>query len=103
MKKNYFVYYGTEENAFEIKKNGAFTESEAIECVKDYLDTYMYEDEKADAMAKVNEFKQEGVNLIFDDKIEGYVMFVGIAPKGKLRSCTTELTKLRREIVEMFD
>lgn len=103
MKKNYIVYYATEENAYEIEKNGAFTESEAIECVKSYLDEYMIPEEMTDAMNNVNQFKEEGVNIIFDDKYKGYTMCVAIAPKGKLREIRNEIMEMRREIVEMFD
>lgn len=102
MKKNYFVYYATEENAYEIEKNGAFTESEAVECVKEYLDEYMPNEDIADAMADVNTNKAEGVNLIFEDKYKGYTMCVAIAPKGKLRGIRNELSDMRREIEEMF-
>lgn len=103
MKKNYIVYYATEENAYEIEKNGAFTESEAVECVKEYLDEYMPTEQIADAMEKVNLYKEEGVNLIFEDKYKGYTMCVAIAPKGKLREIRNELMEMRREIVKMFD
>lgn len=102
MKKNYFVYYATEENAYEIEKNGAFTESEAIECVKEYLDNYMPTEQIADAMNNVKQYKEEGVNLIFEDKDKDYTMCVGIAPKGKLHDIRKEIMEMRKEIMEMF-
>lgn len=102
MKKNYFVYYATEENAFETEKNGAYTEKEAVDVVKEYLDEYMPSEQIKEAMDNVHQYKEEGTNIIFEDKDKGYTMLVGIAPKGKLREITSEISALRKEMLEQF-
>ena len=102
MEKKYYVYYATEENAFETEKNGAFTKDEALKVAKSYLDEYMEDDEISGAFAELNEYCEEGIVNLFIDKYKGYTMAVGIAPKGKLRNVQKTITDMRKEIIRMF-
>lgn len=99
MKKDYFVYYGTEENAYEIEKSGAFTKEEAIDFAKkNYLDEYMEEDEIPDTISEL----ENGHGVEFEDKWKGYGMYVGIAKKGNVKPIRSTLSDLRRMIVGYF-
>ena len=97
MKKNYFVYYGTEENAFEVEKNGAYTKDVAIEVAKEYLKDYMLNEDLAYGMEDID----KGEYVSFESK-HGYTMFVGIGEKGNLRKIRSELAEMRREFIAMM-
>ena len=97
MKKNYFVYYGTEENAFEVEKNGAYTKDVAIEVAKEYLKDYMLDEDLPYGMKDID----KGEYVTFESK-QGYTMFVGVEVKGNLRKIRSKLADMRREFIAMM-
>lgn len=101
MKKNYFVYYATEENAYEIEKSQPLTGQEALQLAKSYIEEHA-PSEVEEAMKEINDFKEEGGTYEFEDDYKGYVMIVGIAPKGKLCNVIRTINDYRKEIVGMF-
>ena len=64
-KKNYFVYYATEENAFETEKYGTFTESKALDIAKKILDEY--DDEALDDLEFLRKNMNDGCGVDFED------------------------------------
>ena len=103
MEKNYYVYYATEENAFETEKRGACTESEALAEAKKLLDEYMDTDDISESMDELLGGYENGVSVVFEDAYKGYTMIVGIAPKGKTDSIEKAISEMRDEIVNMFE
>lgn len=97
MEKKYFVYYATEENAFETEKNGAYIKEEALKEAKSYLDEYEDESDITDDMEHLEKHMDYGTEVTFPDKWKGYTMLVGIAPKGRCRNVSSIITDLRRE------
>jgi hypothetical protein len=100
--KNFFVYHSTEESAFEVNKYGAYTKEEALEVINDFLKEYMSDEDIPQTMTDFEKEMNEGTYTIFEDKDKGYTMLIGVAPKGKLRNVTKEITCLRNEMLEMF-
>jgi hypothetical protein len=102
MEKKYYVYYATEENAFETEKNGAYTKDEALNVAKSYLDEYEDEDDISYELKHLETYMDEGTIWEFYDKWGNYVMLVGIAPKGKLKEVTREISRRRKEFFGKF-
>lgn len=105
--EKYFVYFGTEENAYEVEKSNAFkTIEKAVEDVKEYVNPF--KSEKVDEELKpfinniVEEVKTKGYGYeCFEDE-NGYTIILGIAKNGYCKNLRKVFTENRQEIVKLF-
>jgi len=109
--EKYFVYFGTEENAYEIEKSKAFkTMEKAVEDVKEYLNVECnpFESEKVDKELKpsidtiVEELKAKGYGYEYLENIHGYTIILGIAKNGYCKNLRKVFTDYRQEIANLF-
>lgn len=114
MKKNntkFYVYFGNEENVYEVEKSKAFnTIEEAIADIKEYIDvegvTYegTFNDSEINDILKTitEDVNVSGFGYQYMYNVHGYTIILGIAKNGYCRDMRGVLTKERREIVELF-
>lgn len=92
----YYVYYGTEENAYEEEKLGEFeTYEQAKNCVAENLaDDFTSESEIAKAVSEIGDTGYEGENGA------GYHILYLI---GERDFCLSVLDGLREDFIEQFE
>ena len=120
MKKNntkFYVYFGTEENAYEVEKSEAFnTIEEAIADVKEYIDcecgsfgtdtiTNFWE-EKSEVSNVLDSITEEmnlnGYGYEYLQNLHGYTIILGIAKYGYCQKMRSVLNEERNEIAKLF-
>lgn len=90
----YKVFYGCEENAFEVDNLGEFNSiEEAIECVKDSIHSDFIEDEAELAEQIINDVDENGIDF---RNTWGYVVAYKIATNKK--DANRFFNEIRREI-----
>ena len=95
-----YIYYGTEENGYEIQKY------ETKNVIKDLGDILADTDlSKREIMDLINEFteniNENGVYYTSTYNSHGYDIFVGVAKKSQTKTLTDILKSLRKEFKEM--
>ena len=119
MKKNekYFVYFGTEENAYEVEKSKPFkTIADAIADAKEYIDSECgsfgtdtitnFWDEKSEVSNILDSITEEvmmdGYGYEYLQNLHGYTIIIGIAKYGSCQKMRSILNEERNEIAKLF-
>lgn len=98
MKKTY-LYYGTEENLFELEK---YEVDNTFGWVVDYLvDVCSYEEAERIARDVENEVETKGYSVYEDVNEQGYDIFIGVAKQGSCNIVRHQLKEKRDECMEM--
>ena len=97
--KKYYLYYGTEENAYEPEKFGPKTLEEALDTMQEW-----FEENGDDFNRKLWEenISKNGYDYEETDNSQGYYTVMGIAMQGKCNKVRSILTDYRREMLSMF-
>lgn len=102
--KKIYLYYGTEENCFEIEKR-EIKESEIRATIKEWLaDDYCQVDEQEEGANHIErEFAKNRYASWYCEQGQGYNIIIGVAEQGKCRHILNELRAARREaIAELY-
>ncbi len=95
-----YIYYGTEENAFEIEK---YETKNPFEDVRDFLN-YIDDDEIDTALTQMkSDFEKNGFSIYETEQKQGYEIIIGIAEFGKCSKIKRVMELRRQEIVSMFN
>ena len=102
--KKIYLYYGTEENCFEIEKR-EIKENEIRSTIKEWLaDDYCQVDEQEEAANSIErDFAKSRFGWWECEQGQGYNIIIGVAEQGKCRHILNELRLARREaIAELY-
>lgn len=96
-----YIYYGTEENGYEIEKY------ETKNLTKDLGDIFANVDlSKRELKDLIDEFTENisknGVYYLSTYNNQGYDIFIGVAKKSKIKTLTDILKSLRKEYTGIF-
>lgn len=96
-----YLYYGTEENCFEIEKHET---SNPFEDIRNFLtDDYVDEDEINAAVKQMkSDFDENGFALYETTQGQGYEIVIGIANNGKCSEVRRVLEIRRKELISMW-
>lgn len=96
---NIYLYYGTEENLFEIEKHKV---DNVFGYVIDFLvDVCSYEESERIAKQIENEVYSKGYSLYEDVNEQGYNIFIGVAKQGYCNIVRNQLKEKRKTCMEM--
>ena len=98
--KKYNLYYGTEENAYEIDKHGPMSLEEAIDNLQEWVDEEEDWELNREACKKV--VVEDGYFYEEMDNAHGYRIITGIAEEGNTE-VEDYLEELRNEFIGEFD
>ena len=94
-----YLYYGTEENLFEVEKHEV---DNVFGYVLDYLaDVCSYEESERIAKDIENEVEAKGYATYEDVNEQGYDIFIGVAKQGYCNIVRNQLKEKRNECMEM--
>lgn len=96
-----YLYYGTEENCFEIEK---FETTNPFEDIRNFLtDDYLQVDEIDLALNQMkSDFDKNGFALYETTQGQGYEIVIGIANDGKCSKVRRVLELRRKELISMW-
>ena len=102
-KRKCYLYYGTEENGFEVEKHECL---DIVNDVKQFLVADFIEEEKAEEIAKkmreeYNSEEENGFALYEGENGQGYEIMLMVVRYG-MCSSARELLKEKRERMEMY-
>lgn len=97
--KKYYIYYGTEENAYEMDKFGPKTLDEALDGLQEWHDEV---DEEFDREAWKTMLSERGYDYENMENAHDYHTIMGIAEEGNL-GVECYLNDLRNEFIGEFD
>ena len=109
--EKYFVYFGTEENGYEVEKSDAFkTMDKAVEDVKEYvtIECNPFNSERVNEELKpsidtiVKELNTNGYGYEYLENVHGYTIILGIAKNGYCKNLRKVFTENRQEIANLF-
>ena len=96
-----YLYYGTEENCFEIEKHET---TNPFGDIRDFLtDDYLQVDEIDSALNQMkSDFEKNGFALYETTQGMGYEIVIGIAKYGKCSKVKSVLELRREELISMW-
>jgi hypothetical protein len=97
--KKYNIYYGTEENAFEIDQHGPMPLKEALDTMQKWIGE---EDEEFDRKACKKMLLDRGYDYEEMENAHDYHILIGIAEEGNT-GVEDILTDYRNEFIGEFD
>jgi hypothetical protein len=102
--KKYFLYYGTEENAYEIDKQACDTLDEAVNAIARWMED---EDDLAcEETIDKEKFKkvvnEDGYAIVETENSHGYHIVMGVAVHGHCKEISGLLRDYRRDFIACF-
>ena len=106
-KEKYFVYFGTEENVYEVEKSKPFNNiTDALADAKDYIDSEcgsFGEDAVSNILDSITEeVNLDGYGYEYLQNLHGYTIIIGVAKYGYCQKMRSILNEERQEIVKLF-